>query len=252
MQHMLSPETKEIQNRLGRYCQTGILPEIQGINRKHISHYRRLVFNIILNNLFQAFPIASKVIGKKKFGELVKDFFSRHNAQTPQIWKLPEEFYEFAVTNNWSEKYDFPWLNDLLLFEWMEIQVHTMPDRRATLINAEGNLLKAKLVVNSEFEIIQLNYPVHLMPVSQTPENKGNYYVLLFRHPVKGTVQFLNLSALFISIIEELARAPASISELASSAILNYKLTNREAITSALGNFIKDMAEQGLILGTLN
>ena len=249
---MLSPDTINIQNKLGQFCQTGILPDIPGINRKHISHYRRLVLNIIQHNLLQAYPIASRVIGEKKFTKLIDYFFAHHKSKTPQIWKLPVEFYEFAVTNKWSEKYKYPWLNDLLLFEWMEIQVHTMPDRQTPVVYNEGNLLHAKLVVNNEFEIIQLEYPVHMVPVLETPQHKGNYFVLLFRHPENGKVQFLDLSALYVYIIEELAKTPSSISELVSLILSNFKIFKREDISSALRNFIPDMAKQGLILGTLN
>jgi hypothetical protein len=248
---MLSPETKNIQNQLGRYCQTGTLPDIPGINKKYITHYRRLVFNIIRNNLFQAYPIASKVIGRNKFGELIKEFFSEHKAKTPQVWKLPKEFYEFAIDKEWNRKYKYPWLHDLLLFEWMEIQVHTMPDRQIPSVNPKGDLGNDKLVVNQECEIIKLRYPVHVKPVKETTKFKGNYNVLIFRHPVNGTVQFLNLSLIFVSIIEELIKAPATISYLVEGASLNFNMVNKEDLASAFRNFISDMAEKGLILGTL-
>ncbi len=125
---MLSPETKDIQIRLGDYCKTGILNDIPGIHSGHIKHYRRLFFSVIKNNIFQAFPIAAEVLGKKQLTSMIDEFFSLHNAQTSQVWKLPGEFYEFAKTGNWNEKFKMPWLTDLLLFEWVEIKVHTMPN----------------------------------------------------------------------------------------------------------------------------
>ena len=57
-----------------------------------------------------------------------------------------------------------PFLDDLLYFEWMEIEVHTMPDRPFPDYVKEGNVLEDRLAFNPEYEIIRMDYPVHLYP----------------------------------------------------------------------------------------
>ncbi len=248
---MLLPETRHIQTKLGDYCKTGILPDIPGINKKHVKHYRRLVFNVVKNNLFQAFPIVIDVIGKVKFVQLIDEFFSRHHAQTSQIWKLPGEFYEYAKTSDWVEKYNMPWLIDLLLLEWIEIKVHTMPDRTAPETQIQGDLFTSHLVINPDFEIIKLSYPVHLDPVRAAEQKKGDYFVLAFRNRDTGAVRFLNLSVLHAFLIENMVKEKHSLEKILQNSIDRFSIEDITQLKTAIKIFIKDLMDQRFILGFL-
>jgi hypothetical protein len=247
---MLSPETKKIQNQLGEYCRTGILPEIPGIDREHIKHYRRLISNIVTNNIRQAFPVASGVIPEEIFREMIMEFFSRHDAKTSQIWKLPGEFYSYSSENNWSDKYQMPWLNDLLLFEWTELKVHTMPDQKITSLEKIGDILKDVLYLNPDHEIVELDYPVHLTSVANAVNRKGKYYVLIFRKPDDGRVKFINLSVFFAYLIEKMKEVNSSLSETLDIAFAAFDMKNIRKSTVTSLSFIQELIRQGFILGS--
>ena len=104
----LLKQTYDIQESLGDYCKTGIERDIPGITSNRIHHYRRLVFNAVRNTIEQAYPISLQVLGEEEFGNMIHDFFSNHNCRTPQIWKLPGEFYEYALKQDFVSKFNYP------------------------------------------------------------------------------------------------------------------------------------------------
>ena len=249
---MLSPETKNIQKKLADYARTGKLSDIPGTNTHHVKQYRRLVFNIIRNNIFQAFPIATNVIGKHQFTQMIDDFFSTYNVKTSQIWLLPGEFYEFVKTNNWNEKYSLPWLADLLLLEWTEIFVHTMPDSQTPETKKTGNILQSKSVINPDYKIIKLTYPVHIKSVKETIKQMGNYYVLIFRHPVSGKVQFLNLTILHVTLIEYLAEKHDPLIQILPKLLSKFRIQDHFMFQKAIKSFVIELVNQKFILGFLS
>ncbi len=246
---MLLPETIDIQTKLGNYTRTGILPEIPGIHTNHVKQYRRLVFNVIKNNIFQAFPIAAKIIGKEQFTNMIDEFFRLHDAQTSQVWLLPGEFYEFAITNDWNEKHSFPWLTDLLLFEWIEIKVHTMPNGPRPNTQLAGHIFSSQLVINPDFELINLSYPVHILPVKEAVHKKGVYYLLIYRNPESGKVHFINLSVLHVMIIESLKNNRDSLNNILPSIAKIFHIKDVFQFQTAIKSFILDLIDQQFVLG---
>ena len=128
MSMLLKTETYQHQSKLAQYCRNGKPVAIPGTIETRLPHYRRLVFNVVKDSLEAAYPIAHSFINEKDWREMAYRFFSEHNCQTPQVWKLPFEFYEFATAGDFANKYNIPFLNDLLYFEWLEIEVYMMED----------------------------------------------------------------------------------------------------------------------------
>jgi hypothetical protein len=244
----LNKETVNIQDSLALFCRNGIEPIIPLSRPENLHHYRRLVFNVVLNTMTHAFPIAHKAFGNKKFTDLVHDFFLNHDSQTPQVWKLPFEFYEYVVANKHQEKFAMPFLNDLLLFEWIEIGVHTMPNIIPSNFQNEGNMFTDILIVNQEYKILKLNYPVHLYAPNKAKDLVGNYYLIALRNPENFNVKFLNLSILHVYFIEQLSIEEQTINEIINKASEIFNLEKNLLITN-ITPFLNDMFLQKLILG---
>jgi uncharacterized protein len=246
---ILLQQTGEIQHKVGNYCRTGEEQDIPGITSNRMHHYRRLVFNVVKNTMKQAYPLTLQVLGEKEFTVLVDDFFRNHNPQTPQVWKLPKEFYDYAIEANYQEKTGKIWLNDLLLFEWIEIEVHTMPDTNIPLINPDGNIFKDPLLCNPEARLIQINYPIHLKNIHEAEKLKGNYFVLVCRHPETGHVNFFNLSLLHAWVYENIATSDLNIGELIPEIKLHFGIEDEEKIIKNLESFLSDLLDKKAILG---
>ncbi len=245
----LREETIRIQEQLGEYCRTGEEQKLPGVTPGRLHHYRRLVSNVVGDTLRTAFPISVAALGEELWDLLVQDFFSAGLPQTPQVWKLPFEFYEYHKEKKTGERISKPWLDDLLYFEWMEIEVHTMPDRSKPDFISEGDIFQDTLVFNPEYEIVRLEYPVHMHPVLEAAELKGDYFALLYRMPETGNVQFLDLSALNIYIISRLEEEEVPLQELKVEFARVAGIESGRYLDEALQTFLEDLMKRLLILG---
>lgn len=245
----LRKETTRIQERFGSYCRTGVATTIPGTTPGRIHHYRRLVNNVVRDTLDTAYPITLAALGEETWDDLVQDFFSRGNPSTPQIWKLPFEFYKYHVGMESGRQLGRHYLDDLLYFEWIEIEVYNMPDRPSPSYTADGDILQDRLAINPEHEIIRLGYPVHMYAADKASDMKGDYYAMVFRDPDTGHVHFLDMSPMNIYILTRLMEEDVPLNELKGGIA---RFTGIESITyldEALSTFIGQLMKKKLILG---
>lgn len=245
----LTEETERIQNLLGEYCRTGKEQEIPGTVPGRVHHYRRLVYNVVKDTMDTAFPISVAAVGEELWEMLVNDFFSAGLPQSPQIWKLPFEFYQYHANMETGSKLQKPYLDDLLYFEWIEIEVHTMPDRPLPEFQLKGDLFMDRLAFNPEYEIIRLDYPVHLYPAEESAGMKGDYFVLVFRSPGTGNVQFLNMSPLNIYILNRLVEENVALNDIKGDIAKAAGIESGKYLDDSLSKFISDLMDKRVILG---
>ena len=246
--HLLK-DTIAIQEQLGEYCRTGEERVLPGITPGRLHHYRRLITNVVQDTLRTAFPITVSAFEVSQWDELVRNFFTEGIPQTPQVWKLPFEFYEYHASRETGKKMDLPFLDDLLYFEWMEIEIHTMPDRSYPELQKEGNLFQDQLAFNPEYEIVRLDYPIHTHPVSEALQMKGDHFALLYRLPDSGNVQFLGLSALNVYIITRLQEEKVALNEIKHEFARVAGIESGRYLDDALEKFLGDLLERKMILG---
>jgi hypothetical protein len=245
----LRSETERIQNLLGEYCKTGTEVAIPGITEGRVQHYRRLVYNVVKSTMDQAYPIASSSMDPDIWDEMVNEFFANHKAKSTQIWKLPLEFYEYHYSSDTATRLEKPYLNDLLYFEWAEIEIHTMPDIKAIPFNEHGNIINDSIVLNPEHEILQLDYPVHTQAINGIENKKGQYYVLLFREPETGNVRFMDLSVLHAFIIMKITETALSLKDFKGEIASIAAVESEKFLDDYLLKFITDLMDRKMVLG---
>jgi uncharacterized protein len=245
----LHEDTARIQEDLGEFCRTGSENLIPGVTPGRLHHYRRLVNNVVRDSLDSAFPISLAALGEEVWDLLVQDFFSNGMPATPQIWKLPYEFYIYHAGIETGTRLQKPYLDDLLYFEWMEIEVYNMPDRTFPVFVDKGNTLEESLAFNPEYEIVRLEYPVHMHPAEEASGLKGEYFVLIFRAPHTGYVQFINLSALNVYILTRMVEEDLPVSQLKGDIARATGIESGKYLDEALEQFITDLMDKQLILG---
>lgn len=248
----LSLETKKIQQNLVEYCRTGIAKEIPGLRENRLSEYRRLVLSNIQDQLESAFPITHANLEEEIWDELVSDFFANHSCSTQQIWRLGAEFYSYVSKHNYSVKWDIPYLNDLLLFEWEEIDLYAMEDISNPECKVEGEILSDYLLLNPEHRILSLEYPIHKEHIEDARNHKGNYFVLMYREKETGKVQFLDISIWFAFLLEQIHLNEKTVEELLLLAPSMFGEINLSELRSNTLLFLKDLQNRNFIIGYKN
>lgn len=248
----LSKYTETQQTNFASFCKTNILKPIDGLTENRIHHYRRLIYNVIDDSLRSAFPLTENLLEEGEWKFLVDEFIAKHKSQSPQIWQMPYEFYQFIDKNEFELKTKYPHLMDLLLFEWKEIEIYMMEDKNDDIRSLSVNLFNhSRIILNREYEILQLSFPVHIKYSADiSSSEKGVYYVLMFR--ANDKVQFFDLSAFFVWLIYEIENNDYSIVQLIKKSEQVNKNVSCKTIKESILKFIYTMHSKGFILGFEN
>jgi hypothetical protein len=247
----VTEDTYKIQSGLASYCRTNVEADLPGLTENRVQQYRRLVYNVIDDTFDGAFPVTRKLLSDTEWHELVNHFFSHHACQTPSVWKLPFEFYEYICATDLEIKKTYPFITNLLYFEWLEIEVHTMPDEPSGKFRMKGDWLNDKIVINKEFRLVQLSYPVHQLKPEELKKDKreGNYFVLIFREPDTGNVQFFDLSPLYAYLVSQLAETEKNIHTIVDDISVLFAIERNPDIEKHVVDFLNHLAQKKFIFG---
>jgi len=248
----LRVDTKDEQSNLAEYTRTGIEPKLTNITPGRLHHYRRLIFNTVKGSLSTAYPLARKLLTKDEWHGLVEDFFANFKSEEPQIWKMPVLLYEYVKATNHALKEKYPLLTDLLLFEWLEIEVFVMEDIELEEANTAGNWLTDIIMLNPHHKLNVLDWPVHKKKAADiTTEDLKKYFLLTFRHPEKLTVNFHNLAPYHAFLVEQLAKQEYTLEEIVTAATEIFNNPFESLIQNAT-QFLTGMQEKGFIHGFIS
>jgi hypothetical protein len=249
---LLKEETYLQQAKLAGYCRNGEVPaDLIDINKENLYQYRRLCYNIVSDIIETAYPITYSLLESDIWDDLIRNFFADHKCQTPQVWKMPLEFHGYCIENAIQEKLNIPFLNDLLYFEWLELEVHTMEDSPYPVFDTKGNWLKDKIALNPEHRLIRLSFPVHLLsPKEITEEKRGDYFLLIYREKESGNVQFIDLSMFYTFVLENLKNG-ALLEDILTETNSLFQINDVKLLKERALAFITDLKKRGFVLGFL-
>jgi hypothetical protein len=246
---LLKLETKHLQEQFATSCLTGINVLIPGVKNEALVVYQRLVQNVIKDTLLQAFPIAVQSLDPKDWNSIVDQFIHNHPCESWAIWKMPYEFYQFVLSNCEYDHKNYFFLNDLLLFEWLEIELFTMEDKDLPAYSTQGDFCSDRIILNPEHELVCLRYPVHKKRYPDFNDQQGNYYLLGFRNMGTKEVSFIDISILYAWMIERLSIEAKSLDQLVTEACQLFSISDRTSLQQHATDFFKDLKNQGAILG---
>lgn len=245
---LLKDETKNIQNQLASFCRTGNIESIQGTMPDRLPHYRRLVYNVMYGLLEKSFPVCKSILTEPEFKELVHTYLEKHDAKEPQVWKVPGEFYQFIRTSELILLKKYPYLSDLLALEWSEILVFNREDRSFPAFSPFEFANENRLVINPDFEILELDYPVHKGNWDEIFRKKSKFMLLAFRNPESKKVYYLEISSLHKMLIDFLISG-RSIGESLNQIQEIFGLDSNSELEKSIENFLDKCVRQGFILG---
>ncbi len=240
-------KTFALQTDLGLYCRTGINQPKTSV-QEHTFQYRRLVYNVIKDTLKNAFPLTRKLIEKERWKKTVAHFFENHKCQTPQVWMLPKEFCDYYTENPFPFKKEFPFIKELLQYEWLEIEVFMMEDLPLEKFKTETSSTEAVLIPNPEIKILPLQYPIHIKKIKEiSEEDKSQYFVTIHRDYNTKQVKFNNLSYPFVEMLVQINEEDTTIDDLKK--IFSKYENEATKVEIAVNDFLAFAFQNNLLLG---
>ena len=130
------------------------------IEDRRLAIYRNLVFNNIESFLGSAFPILKSIINGEKWSQMVRDFISVHECQTPYFLKISEEFIKYLELN--SEQYPL-FMLELAHYEWVELALDVSQQDIPSHPPHEAHVLDDMALISPLAWRLSYRYPVHKM-----------------------------------------------------------------------------------------
>ncbi|HSH73622.1 MAG TPA: putative DNA-binding domain-containing protein [Methylophilaceae bacterium] len=213
--------------------------------------YTEIVFNNLQSSVSACFPVASKVLGKRAWTRLVRDFFIHYQSATPIFRQIPEEFLKYLSMAPSLP----PYLYSLAHYEWIELAISVADIQDATADPA-GDLLEGKPVLAASLALLSYDYPVQLISPRFRPDAPLPQPVnLLVFRASDDNVRFIELNALTARLISLLKDGELSGSISGRQALESIATEMGQGDTQSIIQFghaiLIDLKAQGVILGTV-
>jgi hypothetical protein len=145
-----------------------------GVEARRMKVYNELLYNNLEGFLLACFPVLRKVLGKRKWTRLVRDFFTLHRCQSPFFRQIPDEFIYYLKNERGDRAEDPGFLQDLAHYEWVELTLSvSSKEIDFALVDPQGDLMSARPALNPLLSLQSYAYPVHRIGPRFKPATGG-------------------------------------------------------------------------------
>ena len=128
-------------------------PQNFAVNRMQV--YRDLLFNNVCSFINLVFPVARSMFAEQQWQQLLAEFFQKSQCQSPFYNDISLQFREYFTEQQHQILQDYPWLNELLQYEWLELYLDTVEIETPILIEDQDWQL------TTQVWILVYQYPVY-------------------------------------------------------------------------------------------
>ena len=175
--------------------------------------YRKLIFNNICNFIDRVFPVSRALLGQQIWQPLLNDFVQYASCHSPFFHDISLQFREYLQDQQQELLIEFPWLFELLHYEWLELYLDTV---ELPLITEPPHANQTKIwQLKTQVWVLVYHYPVYQWqvhtPVTQCRPQPG---AILVWRDVQHQFQQQVLSSIEAVLIEQLQQVAPHLEEL--------------------------------------
>jgi len=225
-------------------------PPLAGVPRERMAVYEEIVFNNLFESVSACFPIASKVIGKRKWLKLNQAFMRDYSAHSPLFRKIPEQFLQYLNKPRAELQQLMPdYLNNLCHYEWVELLVSGIEEANPQGLQPDGDLATDKPVFSATMQLLNYDYAVHKITPRKKPQHKASTQLLVYRN-ADDMVKFIELNALTYRLISLLLNEAITGKQALTLLAKELQHPQPESIIEFGLSILEDLRSQGVIIGT--
>ncbi len=224
-------------------------PPLAGVRDERMAVYEEIVFNNLFESVSACFPVARKVIGKRKWLKLNQAFMRDYSAGSPLFRKIPEQFLEFLHAAEPELQQLPPYFTSLCHYEWIELFVASAEASNIKEVQPAGDLGNGRPVFVPAMQLLEYEYAVHKISPRHKPRQPENTQLLVFRN-ADDHVKFIELNAVTYRLISLLQNNPVSGKQALSLLAKELQHPLPESIIGFGLSILEDLRSQGVIIGT--
>lgn len=189
-------------------------PAPAGMAESRLAVYRELVLNNIRSFVRSAFPVLRSIVGDELWDAKIGLFVQQTALHSPYFIDIPKAFYDWLLEHTDDLP---PFAAELAYYEWLELDVY----RRPGPLLAASEPLDAKAIASKVWqlaacvELVASRFPVHqLSAAQQWQEPPAEPTFLALYRDREGQVQFMQLTALSMAVLQLLQAQPQTLEQL--------------------------------------
>ncbi|MNM51147.1 hypothetical protein D3C81_622020 [compost metagenome] len=173
----------------------------QALPAERMQIYRDLLFNNVSSFIELVYPVARAMLPDLKWQQLLSEFFQKAQCRSPLYNDISLEFREYLTDQQHPILQEYPWLAELLQFEWLELYLDTVEIEDVVLHENYAWQLSTKVWA------LVYQYPVYTWTTLTTQEQVelSPGAVMVWRDD-QDRVCIEQLSPLFAMLIEQLTQ----------------------------------------------
>lgn len=226
-------------------------PKPFGVPAGRMKVYEQLLFNNLESFLLACYPVLRKVLGKRRWTALVRDFFAQHRCRSPLFRQIAEEFLRYLCDERPAQPGDLHFMQELAHYEWIELAL-SISDLEADphTFDPSGHLLDAPLILNPVMARLAYRFPVHRISPRYKPQQPGAQPNLIaaFRD-ASFSVQFVTLNQASFHLLEILEQEACTGRQALEKMVAELGHANPEEVLAGGQATLENLRQAGAILG---
>lgn len=227
-------------------------PRPPGAPARRMRVYEKLLFNNLESFLLACYPVTRELLGARAWKRTLRHFFREHRCHSPLFRDIPKAFLDWMRADGQALFPALPFLAEFMHYEWLELAVSISPEEAdPAAVDPAGDLLLGRPAPHPGARLACYRYPVHRIgprhkPSAPTPEA---HCYLLYRDAADA-VRFILLNPLSARLLDLLRAGRPSGREALIQLAGETGATADERFVQAGGGLLRDLREQGALLGT--
>lgn len=178
-----------------------------GINANRMRIYREIVFNNFFASVSACFPVLLGILGKRRFGKLVRQCFFSQHFDSPLFKDIPGSFVDFLHSLPLSTAGLPAYTAQLAHYEWIELVLSRQVDSASaatepTAVEADA-LLHRVLRLTAVHRLLQYDFPVHQLSPKNNAIAPAPTFLMVYRMPT-FEIRFIQLNAVTFQLLQQL------------------------------------------------
>lgn len=204
--------------------------------------YRDLLFNNMCSFINLVYPIARSILPVDQWQLLLEEFFQKAKCQSPFYNDISLQFRDYLTENRHSVLSQYPWLEELLQFEWLELYLDTLEIEDINIVEKTTWQLRHKVWV------LVYRYPVYAWTVDTTlADTEVMPSAIMVWRDNQDKICLERLSPLFAMLIEQMNLKIYSDLELHDLIKLIAPTFSEQEITIQLNQLAATLTNLGLL-----
>lgn len=228
-------------------------PPPRDVEARRMAIYSELFYNNVEGFIASGFPVLRSLYSDADWHAMVRDFFSRHQCQTPLFLEISQEFLAYLQHEHTPAPADPPFLLELAHYEWVELAL-AIHEGEAGLagIDPAGDLLDGMPVCSELAWTLGYHYPVHRIGPEFRPRQASAQPVHLIAYRDReDEVRFMEINAVSARMLQLIAaQADRSGRQLLTQIADELQHPRPEAVIQGGLATMQELRAHGILLGT--